>query len=244
MPALWPLLPPLLPGAACRGMDVSLFVPEVENRRTVEVAMKTCGSCPEVDACRSFAVPLPGLRGVWGATTSRDRERLRNLGGGAAMSEPVLDDVDEPSPDELGALEAELAEEGPVEVPVPQPGPPCVVCGQLLEPERVAKKPVTCAKQSCQTEHRRERERQSKARLAARSNGHAQPEAVPAVAAAPVAVAVSADAYPGDGLDAHAGNGKAEDPQVPLEAVSVWLRTLPAPVRGVVLDGWQIVRSA
>lgn len=229
-------------------MDVAIFVPETESRRSTELARKVCGRCPEVDACRFFAVPIPGLRGVWGATTSRDRGRLRNLGGGAAMSDQVLDDVPEPSAPELDALEAEELDdvETSAESTARGPVPACAVCRQPLEPERVRRLAVTCSRQSCQAQHKRNLDQARKLRDKAKSNGHLEPERAPAVAATPVAVALSADAYHANGRGNHASNGwgQAENPQVPLEAVSAWLAALPPAVTAVELGtGWRLART-
>ncbi len=190
MPTPWPLLPPPLPGVACRHMDVTLFVPEHETPRSTEVARKVCATCPQVEQCRDYAVPLPQLRGVWGGTSSEQRRRLRSMRRDGVMSEPALQDLPPPLAPELATLEAELAnEELPVEVTAPEPVPACVVCHRPLEAERTRKGAVTCSRETCQVEHRRDRERRSKAR----SNGHRQPVAVPAVA-------VSATEYPLDNL--------------------------------------------
>ena len=226
-------------------MDVAIFVPLVESQAATEVARKVCAGCPVMEECRSFAVPIAELKGIWAGTSSADRKRLRTIGRDGAMSEVALEGVPEPSADELVVLDPELANEEPLAEPAPAP-PTCVVCHHELEVERIRRRAVTCTNEDCQAEHRREHERQSKARLPRRGNGHVQPVGAPAVTAAPVAVALSDDAYPANGGGNHAGNGRGqvEDPQVPLEAVSAWLAALPPAVTAVELGtGWRLART-
>ena len=82
-----------------------LFVPEYENRRSTEVARKTCGTCPEAGPCLAFAVPLTSLRGVWGGRTSEQRRRLRRIARMAPTS--PAEDLEGPTDEELAEVEAE-----------------------------------------------------------------------------------------------------------------------------------------
>lgn len=43
-------------------------------------AKQICRGCPVVRQCRDHAVNAPELHGIWGATTPRERERLRRRG--------------------------------------------------------------------------------------------------------------------------------------------------------------------
>lgn len=78
---------PELPGAACRGMPVELFLggdgtrqsmPFTERRR-VEKARNVCWDCPERQPCREYAIANPMMLGVWGGTTAKEREAMRAL---------------------------------------------------------------------------------------------------------------------------------------------------------------------
>jgi len=59
---------------ACRGLGPTLFFEEQHEI----VAKSVCASCPVVAACREWAVSAgSGLYGVWGATSHRERIRIR-----------------------------------------------------------------------------------------------------------------------------------------------------------------------
>lgn len=66
-------------GAACRGMDIDLFIASEDDRTQYrsEDAKRVCRSCPCMDVCREYAIADPRLIGVWGATTVKDRELIR-----------------------------------------------------------------------------------------------------------------------------------------------------------------------
>lgn len=60
---------------ACFGKDPNLFFPE---RGSNTLPAKTiCRSCPFVDECLAYALPLVDLHGVWGATTTDERITMR-----------------------------------------------------------------------------------------------------------------------------------------------------------------------
>jgi WhiB family transcriptional regulator, redox-sensing transcriptional regulator len=65
------------PDRPCAGLPVERFYPERGDRGgTVRKAKVLCRSCPVVDACREWAI-AHHERGVWGATSDFDRERIR-----------------------------------------------------------------------------------------------------------------------------------------------------------------------
>lgn len=43
-------------------------------------AKQICHACPVIRQCRDHAVNAPELHGIWGATTPRERERMRRCG--------------------------------------------------------------------------------------------------------------------------------------------------------------------
>lgn len=65
---------PVLPGALCRDGD-----PEAWFSDEPSVAIGICLSCPELSACRSWALAEPGLHGVWAGTTEAQRRVIRAL---------------------------------------------------------------------------------------------------------------------------------------------------------------------
>jgi WhiB family transcriptional regulator, redox-sensing transcriptional regulator len=95
---------PLLPRAACRGKPVALFMPQ--RGEPTEPAKAICSACPELEPCLDYAVGIPRLPGVWGATTWRDRRLLRRSLGSREHDVNALDGV--PEPDELELAEIEL----------------------------------------------------------------------------------------------------------------------------------------
>lgn len=60
--------------ALCTQVDPDLWQPEGES---IAKAKDICRTCPIVDGCREYAIQDPTLLGVWGATTGRDRRRIR-----------------------------------------------------------------------------------------------------------------------------------------------------------------------
>jgi WhiB family transcriptional regulator, redox-sensing transcriptional regulator len=47
---------------------------ELRQRRAIAI----CGTCPVKAPCLDFAMSVPGLPGIWGATTRNMRTRLRD----------------------------------------------------------------------------------------------------------------------------------------------------------------------
>ncbi len=177
-------------------MDVSLFVPAIENQRTTEVARKVCRGCTEAEACLSFAVPLPQLRGVWAGTSSEERRRLRRL---ASIPTSTAFETTGPTDEELAGTEVEeldeLLDEGPA-AGLSSVEPSCVVCDQPLPVDRQRMGAKTHSGE-CQRQHKRDVDRSRKDRAA--GNGKA------ATALLPLEVvpssAVTPAGYPPDGAE-------------------------------------------
>jgi WhiB family redox-sensing transcriptional regulator len=63
--------------AVCRGADPHLFFPENPSSR--DVIDRYCRACPVVTDCLAYALRSgASTAGIWGATTERDRDRMRN----------------------------------------------------------------------------------------------------------------------------------------------------------------------
>jgi len=67
--------------AACRGMDVNIFFPEVgDSGGTVRTAKKTCSECPVRGDCLDFVMNEPDDRyGIFGGYTYTQRRVIRRL---------------------------------------------------------------------------------------------------------------------------------------------------------------------
>ena len=59
----------------CRGVDTDVFFP---TRGGVPgAARQLCDRCPVAAPCRTYALTYPGLQGIWGGTSGKDRRRIR-----------------------------------------------------------------------------------------------------------------------------------------------------------------------
>lgn len=63
---------------ACATEDPDRFFPEAgtsgdPHRQTKDI----CRRCPFVTGCLAYAIDRPALVGIWGATSQKERERLR-----------------------------------------------------------------------------------------------------------------------------------------------------------------------
>jgi WhiB family redox-sensing transcriptional regulator len=67
----------------CSQVDPELFFPEAGSNMTKR-AKSVCSSCPVMDRCMSYALEHPGIAGVWGGTTERDRDEIRRKRRAAA----------------------------------------------------------------------------------------------------------------------------------------------------------------
>lgn len=62
-------------GALCAQADPEKWFPG--HGGTVRSVRAICGRCPAQDECREYAVARPDVTGIWGGTTSREREQIR-----------------------------------------------------------------------------------------------------------------------------------------------------------------------
>lgn len=61
--------------ARCRGMDQNIFFPDQGGRPTE--AKRICSTCEVRTQCLEYALlDPPNFRGVWGGTTSQEREDI------------------------------------------------------------------------------------------------------------------------------------------------------------------------
>lgn len=63
--------------AVCLEHDPEMFFPDPSDKLTTIAAKLICQTCPVRSECFAYALPLPGLEGIWGATTPRQRQRMR-----------------------------------------------------------------------------------------------------------------------------------------------------------------------
>lgn len=61
--------------AACRGMDVNLFMPERGDIATVNNAKRICATCPVQTQCLEYG--LEEKHGIWGGMAEAPRRKLR-----------------------------------------------------------------------------------------------------------------------------------------------------------------------
>ena len=62
----------------CRQVDPDLFFPEMGDNTTAK-AQKVCANCPVMDKCLDYALAHPGITGVWGGTSEKERARMRRM---------------------------------------------------------------------------------------------------------------------------------------------------------------------
>lgn len=60
---------------ACRAEPTDLFF--AERQPQIREAIAVCGFCPVRDDCFAYAIALPALEGIWGATTTSERDQIR-----------------------------------------------------------------------------------------------------------------------------------------------------------------------
>jgi len=77
--------------AACRGMDVSLFVgPDGERRPEREAreakAKAVCASCPVRAQCLDYALGKSIKHGIWGGLNEEERARVRRRTRGRTVA--------------------------------------------------------------------------------------------------------------------------------------------------------------
>jgi WhiB family redox-sensing transcriptional regulator len=59
----------------CAEVDPDLWQPT--GGASPEAAKRICRECPVVRICLEHALARPGIDGVWGATSERQRQRIR-----------------------------------------------------------------------------------------------------------------------------------------------------------------------
>jgi WhiB family redox-sensing transcriptional regulator len=67
--------------ALCAQSDPEAWFPEAG--RSAAIAKAICARCPVQAPCLAYALARPGLRGVWGGLSERERRAVRQLAGGA-----------------------------------------------------------------------------------------------------------------------------------------------------------------
>ncbi len=60
---------------ACRRLPTWLFFPT--RGEDVAFARAVCSACPVAEPCRSYALGVAGLKGIWGGLTAHERNQLR-----------------------------------------------------------------------------------------------------------------------------------------------------------------------
>lgn len=66
------------PDAACGStVDPDVFFPDERDEPTQAAARAVCAGCPVMAVCREYALARPGLKGIWGGLTDRERQDQR-----------------------------------------------------------------------------------------------------------------------------------------------------------------------
>ena len=71
--------------AACRGLDTSLFFPEVGELHSAQIAKAVCGSCPVQADCLVEVLTMRqdwSQHGIWAGTSPKDRRGMRTKNSG------------------------------------------------------------------------------------------------------------------------------------------------------------------
>lgn len=66
---------PDLPGAACISTNPDIFFP-FRDAYSYD-ARNICRTCPEQNACLTWALEHPGVSGIWGGLSDTQRRRMR-----------------------------------------------------------------------------------------------------------------------------------------------------------------------
>lgn len=75
-----PILTPDWDGALCTETGYGdLWYPERGNPDGYQAAVRTCRTCPLIEACRDYAMTAGEEHGVWGGLTPNDRRKLRKV---------------------------------------------------------------------------------------------------------------------------------------------------------------------
>lgn len=74
--------------AACLNADTEVFFPDTGE--PPDRAKRICARCPVVQECLDWALALPAdTVGIWGATTVRERQTLRQMGAAGTVKPPA-----------------------------------------------------------------------------------------------------------------------------------------------------------
>lgn len=63
--------------AACLEGDPDMWFPAPSDEATIEAAQTVCRACPVITICLDYAIPQPGLEGIWGGLTPDQRQQVR-----------------------------------------------------------------------------------------------------------------------------------------------------------------------
>ncbi len=92
---------------ACREVPSAIFFPGRGEEATA--ARAVCAACPVVEECRSYALGVAGLKGVWGGLSEHDRTDLRRQAEEAgAVAESAPPSPPGPASSPAGTLMAQL----------------------------------------------------------------------------------------------------------------------------------------
>jgi WhiB family transcriptional regulator, redox-sensing transcriptional regulator len=70
--------------AACRGQGSDLWIVDSPGA-PYETHRAVCASCPVREPCLSYALAHKSLKGFWGGTTERERQKLRRATAQASL---------------------------------------------------------------------------------------------------------------------------------------------------------------
>lgn len=77
-----PNLPQWLNLAQCQYVDPELFFPHKGGQ--AQEAKRICGVCKVKNECREYSIARPGLDGVWGGLSEKERKQIRRERGWVA----------------------------------------------------------------------------------------------------------------------------------------------------------------
>jgi WhiB family redox-sensing transcriptional regulator len=80
---------PWMRSGVCREVDPELWFPTQGSDGTARLAKQICHTCPVVAECLDYAMRRGERDGIWGATSERDRRKLRRQ---AALTDGWLEE--------------------------------------------------------------------------------------------------------------------------------------------------------
>jgi len=81
--------------ALCKNVDPELFFPDERRHQShrenkqVRDAKEICNQCIHETDCAVYAILRPYIKGVWGSTTTMDRQRIRKENNIVGLPEPT-----------------------------------------------------------------------------------------------------------------------------------------------------------